>query len=59
MRHLNYWQCSKCHGTGKVIPVYAKNVEECEACDGTGNALVNGEAERHRRRISELTEQTP
>jgi DnaJ-class molecular chaperone len=47
-----WWKCPECHGTGRVFsPWYAKTSESCLKCDGTGNAVVNGEEERHRRRL--------
>lgn len=52
MSGLSYWKCRKCHGTGKTI--WQEQVNECSACDGTGNALVDGEARRHLRRVREL-----
>lgn len=50
--YLTYWKCQKCHGTGRVFePWYADEPKECLRCDGTGNALVDGETERHKRRL--------
>lgn len=52
--YLTYWECSDCRGTGRVFrPWYAKHSEQCFKCDGTGNAIVDGEAARHRRRLHE------
>lgn len=51
---MNWWKCSECHGTGRVYrPWYAKTSESCDRCDGSGNAMVDGAAERHRRRVLE------
>lgn len=50
----NWWKCPECHGTGRVFrPWYAKTSEPCFKCDATGNAMVDGEAERHKRRLFE------
>jgi len=49
---ITFWKCSECHGTGRVfVCVIAK---ECYKCDGTGNALIDGAEERHKRRLSEF-----
>jgi DnaJ-class molecular chaperone len=51
-----WWKCRHCHGTGRVFePWYAQESNACSTCDGTGNAVVDGEAERHRRRVHEET----
>lgn len=50
---LNYWKCPKCHGSGRVIPIPG-HAASCEACDGTGNALVDGAAARHRRALERI-----
>lgn len=50
---LTYWKCRECHGTGRVFrPWYAKESQPCFKCDGSGNALVDGEEQRHRRRLA-------
>lgn len=53
---MNYWKCAQCHGTGKDIDYWTgkARVIKCNECDGTGNALVDGAAERHKRRIFEI-----
>lgn len=48
-----FWKCRHCHGTGKIIFAHV-HVEQCEKCDGTGNAFVDGEAEQHKRRIKDI-----
>lgn len=51
---LPYWKCAECHGTGRVFrPWYAKQSEECFECAGTGNALVDGATEQHKRRLAD------
>lgn len=55
MERLTYWKCSECHGTGKVICGYDHDrIDPCSRCDATGNAMVDGETERHKRRIAEI-----
>lgn len=49
---LTYWKCPKCHGTGRVI--YGPNAEKCFECDGTGNAMIDGVEQAHRRRLAEI-----
>lgn len=53
---ITFWKCPKCHGTGKVITgrIGPPRVKDCERCDGTGNAMVDGAAEAHKRRIAEI-----
>lgn len=52
---LTYWKCPDCHGAGLVFrPWYAETPEQCFKCDGTGNALVDGETERHKRRLADF-----
>lgn len=34
-------KCSECKGTGKYAPLFGE-MEDCRACDGTGNVLPNG-----------------
>lgn len=46
---LTYWKCHHCHGIGKISPRWSDHVDDCRSCDGTGNALVDGEDERARR----------
>lgn len=49
---LTYWKCAECQGTGRAFyPWYAEQSSECFKCGGTGNALINGETERHKRRL--------
>lgn len=50
---ISYWQCQKCHGSGKAIPVPG-HVERCFECDGTGNALVDGRAAAHAREVRRI-----
>lgn len=46
------WKCRECHGTGRVFrPWYAETSEPCFKCDGSGDALVDGDARRHERRV--------
>jgi hypothetical protein len=51
---ITFWRCGHCLGTGRIFAVYAIAPEVCAKCAGTGNALVDGEAERHRQRLSEF-----
>lgn len=54
---LTYWKCPKCFGTGRVIVNDHKAVphaKSCVDCDGSGNALVDGQANEHLRRLSEI-----
>ena len=53
MERIRYWKCSDCHGTGRAEHIPGR-VTTCERCDGTGNALVDGEAAAHRRRLIEI-----
>lgn len=46
---ITFWKCPQCHGCGEVAPHWSNTVHVCPACDGTGNALVDG-AEREQRR---------
>lgn len=57
---ITYWKCSTCYGTGKVIRgrIGSPRAEPCEKCDGTGNALVDGATERHKRRIAEIEQRS-
>lgn len=48
--YLTYWKCRHCFGSGKII--ICGRVSPCGACDGTGNAMVDGEAADHARRIA-------
>lgn len=59
MLTLTYWECRKCHGTGRIFPHYETEPYECSACDGTGNALVNGDAARHQRKLDEFDSKHP
>lgn len=52
---LTWWKCPKCHGTGRVIAL--RRVEPCFHCDGTGNALIDGRARDHARRVAEIEAQ--
>ena len=48
------WKCPDCPGTGRVFrPWYAETSQECLRCDATGDAMVNGEESRHRKRLFE------
>lgn len=50
--YLTYWKCPRCHGTGLTFePWFADEPNVCSKCGGSGNALVDGEAERHKRRL--------
>ncbi len=51
--NITYWKCPKCHGTGKNI-VANHWIERCFDCDGTGNALEDGAARAHERRVREI-----
>jgi len=51
---LTYWKCPKCLGTGRRFEHWMSEPEPCFSCDGTGNALVSGETERHKRRLAEF-----
>jgi hypothetical protein len=44
---LQFWKCKHCHGTG----ILRNPLRYCEQCDGSGNALVDGAEERHKRAI--------
>lgn len=50
---ITFWKCPECHGVGKLAPHWSDTVSDCPKCDGTGNALVDDEAERLRRRVSQ------
>ena len=50
---IHFWRCSHCFGTGLVFEPYMQGPLQCLKCDGTGKAMVDGEAERHKRRIQE------
>ena len=50
--YLGFWKCPKCHGTGRVIVLDV--ALRCMSCDGTGNALVDGAARAHERRLAEI-----
>jgi hypothetical protein len=51
---LTYRPCPRCYGSGRRI--IADRAISCEACDGTGNALVDGRAAQHRRELAEIDE---
>lgn len=61
MERITYWKCRHCHGTGQVIRGCSewRRAFKCDECDGTGNALVDGAAEQHRRDLSELRSHAP
>lgn len=49
-----WWKCRECRGTGRVFsPWYSKHSQPCFKCDGTGDATVDGEESRHRKRLFE------
>lgn len=50
---INYWRCQHCYGAGFVFEPYMQGPQQCLKCDGTGNALIDGAAERHKRRVQE------
>ena len=50
---ITYWRCPHCKGTGEVI-IGHRSIEPCSRCDGTGNALVDGEAMAHKREIERI-----
>ena len=47
-----FQKCKRCCGTGKTI--FCEKITPCPDCDGTGNALVDGEEMRYRRRLREI-----
>ena len=53
---ITYWKCPKCFGTGKCVQGFEPNARtyDCEACDGTGNGMVDGATERHKRRVAKI-----
>lgn len=53
---VRYWKCPECHGVGKRIRYWTTpaSVEPCPKCDGTGNALVDGEARRYAREVERI-----
>lgn len=53
---LTYWRCLECHGTGRRVS--GGYDFHCDACDGTGNALVNGKARAHHRAMERIFEAT-
>ena len=53
---LTYWKCNVCHGTGRKFEHWMDRSEICFKCDGTGNALVDGEERRLRRKLEEEQE---
>jgi hypothetical protein len=52
--NVRHWKCPQCQGTGKKIAHDRKSTYACEACDGTGNAFVDGAARRYQREIDEI-----
>jgi hypothetical protein len=51
---ITYWRCRHCFGTGMVFEPYLKAPITCFRCDGSGNALIDGAAEQHKRRLAEF-----
>ena len=49
---ITYWRCRKCRRVGILAPYGLR----CLRCDGTGNALVDGEAAAHQRAVKEALE---
>lgn len=49
----SHWKCGRCHGTGWEIP-FPGHTDRCPDCDGTGNALVDGDAARHAREVARI-----